>query len=194
MINDFWVTHEAICQWFSHDFVTHENYWQIASLVIQKSLFTITHALYFICHWSDFTPVSGRSSWNSCRFFTSPIWIARQSAGRLRKWCRAQERHTKRPTLFPCSLSACLLSSSAMLVRCGSPLQHHMVSTARLPLRLQANSVRNPWQQSNLFSDVTCQYQQLHSFFNNLSKLTTKQLSKLHINDLLWGDSTIKGQ
>ena len=31
----------AICQWFW-------NYWQIASLVTQTSLFTVTHALFFI--------------------------------------------------------------------------------------------------------------------------------------------------
>ena len=39
--NDFGVTCEAIC------LVTRENYWQIASLVTQKSLFTVTHALFF---------------------------------------------------------------------------------------------------------------------------------------------------
>ena len=33
---------------FTRDFVTHENHWQIASLVTQKSLFTVTHALFFI--------------------------------------------------------------------------------------------------------------------------------------------------
>ena len=35
---------------FANDFqiVTRENYWQIASLVTQKSLFTVTHALFFI--------------------------------------------------------------------------------------------------------------------------------------------------
>ena len=34
---------------FTRDFVTRENHWQIASLVTQKSLFTvITHALFFI--------------------------------------------------------------------------------------------------------------------------------------------------
>ena len=32
---------------FTRDFVTRENYWQIASLVTQKSLFTVTHALFF---------------------------------------------------------------------------------------------------------------------------------------------------
>ena len=40
---------------FTRDFVTRENYWQIASLVTQKSLFTVTHALFFISpllmHW-----------------------------------------------------------------------------------------------------------------------------------------------
>ena len=33
---------------FTRDFVTRENLWQIFSLVTQKSLFTITHALFFI--------------------------------------------------------------------------------------------------------------------------------------------------
>ena len=33
---------------FTRDFVTRENHWQIASLVTQKSLFTVTHALFFI--------------------------------------------------------------------------------------------------------------------------------------------------
>ena len=33
---------------FTRDFVTRENHWQIASLVTQKSLFTATHALFFI--------------------------------------------------------------------------------------------------------------------------------------------------
>ena len=35
---------------FTRDFVTRENYWQIASLVTQKSLFTVTHALFFISY------------------------------------------------------------------------------------------------------------------------------------------------
>ena len=42
MNNKFWVTHEAIWQWF------RDNYWQIASLVTQKSLFMVTQALFFI--------------------------------------------------------------------------------------------------------------------------------------------------
>ena len=33
---------------FTRDFVTRENHWQIASLVTQKSLITVTHALFFI--------------------------------------------------------------------------------------------------------------------------------------------------
>ena len=37
--NDFCVTRDAICEW---------NLWQIASLVTQKSLFMVTHALFFI--------------------------------------------------------------------------------------------------------------------------------------------------
>ena len=33
---------------FTRDFVTCENYWQITPLVTKKSLFTVTHALFFI--------------------------------------------------------------------------------------------------------------------------------------------------
>ena len=33
---------------FTRDFVTRENYWQIASLVTQKSLCMVNHALFFI--------------------------------------------------------------------------------------------------------------------------------------------------
>ena len=33
---------------FTRDFVTRENQWQITPLVTQKSLFTVTHALFFI--------------------------------------------------------------------------------------------------------------------------------------------------
>ena len=33
---------------FTRDFVTRENYWQIASLVTQESLFMVTHALFFM--------------------------------------------------------------------------------------------------------------------------------------------------
>ena len=33
---------------FTSDFVTRENHWQSGSLVTQKSLFTVTHALFFI--------------------------------------------------------------------------------------------------------------------------------------------------
>ena len=37
---------------FTRDFVTNQNYRQIASLVTQVSLFTVTHALFFISpHW-----------------------------------------------------------------------------------------------------------------------------------------------
>ena len=32
---------------FTSDLVTRENYWQIASLVTEKSLFTATHALFY---------------------------------------------------------------------------------------------------------------------------------------------------
>ena len=33
---------------FTRDFVTRENHCRIASLVTKKSLFTVTHALFFI--------------------------------------------------------------------------------------------------------------------------------------------------
>ena len=33
---------------FTRDFVTRENHWQITPLVTKKSLFTVTHALFFI--------------------------------------------------------------------------------------------------------------------------------------------------
>ena len=41
---------------FTRDFVTRENHWQITPLVTKKSLFTVTHALFFIyplCHVHD---------------------------------------------------------------------------------------------------------------------------------------------
>ena len=34
---------------FTRDFVTRENHWQITPVVTKKSLFTVTHALFFIC-------------------------------------------------------------------------------------------------------------------------------------------------
>ena len=53
MNSDFWVTRDVICRWFfTCDFVTHENHWQIAPLVTQKSLFMVTHALF--CIWEFF--------------------------------------------------------------------------------------------------------------------------------------------
>ena len=41
---------------FTRDFVTRENYWQFASLVTQKSLFTVTHALFFIACGNSLLP------------------------------------------------------------------------------------------------------------------------------------------
>ena len=35
---------------FTRDFVTRENYWQIALLVTQKSLFTVTNVLFYFLH------------------------------------------------------------------------------------------------------------------------------------------------
>ena len=36
---------------FTRDFVTRENYWQIASLMTQKSLFTVTCIILYIYHF-----------------------------------------------------------------------------------------------------------------------------------------------
>ena len=46
--NDFFVTSEAIRQWFSR--VTNENHCRIASLVTKKSLFTVTNVLFYFLH------------------------------------------------------------------------------------------------------------------------------------------------
>ena len=52
MNNDFWGHSWGDSPMiFTRDFVTRENHWQIASLVTQKSLFTVTHALFFISWW-----------------------------------------------------------------------------------------------------------------------------------------------
>ena len=49
--NDFWVTSEAICQYFfKSDEVKSGNHWQIASRVTQKSLFTVTNVLFYFLH------------------------------------------------------------------------------------------------------------------------------------------------
>ena len=37
---------------FTRDFVTRENYWQIASLVTQKSLSTVIHVLFFMYRYA----------------------------------------------------------------------------------------------------------------------------------------------
>ena len=52
--NDFLVTREVICQWFSlvtssHE-VTSENHWQITTRVTKKSLFTVTNVLFYFLH------------------------------------------------------------------------------------------------------------------------------------------------
>ena len=55
---------------FTRDFVTRENHWQIASLVTQKSLFTVTHALFFISTQSEdllvVSDLTTRDSEHSC--------------------------------------------------------------------------------------------------------------------------------
>ena len=53
------------------DFITRENIWQIASLVTPKSLFTVTHALFFI------SPV--HSKWRYCS-------LAQSHQHQLHRW------------------------------------------------------------------------------------------------------------
>ena len=45
----------------TRDFVTRENLWQIAPLVTQKSLFTVTHALFFISKMTLMEWTAGKS-------------------------------------------------------------------------------------------------------------------------------------
>ena len=68
--NDFWVTSEAICQWFS--LVTSENHWQIASLVTQKSLFTVTNVLFYFLH-AILCPGTNNSAKNHHRSLISQL-------------------------------------------------------------------------------------------------------------------------
>ena len=67
---------------FTRDFVTRENYWQIASLVTQKSLFTVTHALLLISCMIDrgsTLRVIHRYTYffmSSHKYITIPIYIS----------------------------------------------------------------------------------------------------------------------
>ena len=68
MNNDFWVIRDAICQWFftsyeNRDFVTRENYCQVASRVTQKALFTVTKLLFyfFTCYPMSWTYNSAKT-------------------------------------------------------------------------------------------------------------------------------------
>ena len=61
---------------------THENYWQIASLVTQKSLFMVTHALFYIsCPWdkSNSTGSAGyqhkHELWQGCQHLGNTKFI-----------------------------------------------------------------------------------------------------------------------
>ena len=100
---------------FTRDFVTRENHWQIASLVTQKSLFTVTHALFFIScmkinlDWkcrlqnvgnfvlasvyqpTTFTPSSNGSIFRVtgplCGEFTGHRWIPLAKASDAELWC-----------------------------------------------------------------------------------------------------------
>ena len=49
MNNDFWGhSWGHLPMIFTRDFITRENLWQITPLLTQKSLFMVTHALFFI--------------------------------------------------------------------------------------------------------------------------------------------------
>ena len=61
-MSDQWFFCEIVCSghkisWcdlpmiFIRDFITHEKHWQIISHVIKKSLFMVTHALFYISHY-----------------------------------------------------------------------------------------------------------------------------------------------
>ena len=64
--NDFLVTSEVICQWFSR-FVTSENHWKITSRVTKKSLFTVTNVLLYYMYWTH------HSATNKHRSLISPL-------------------------------------------------------------------------------------------------------------------------
>ena len=72
--NEFWVTSEAICQKFSRVTVTSENYWQIASRVTQKSLFTVTNVLFYFLHAIS-CPWTHNSAKNNDRLPISLLWL-----------------------------------------------------------------------------------------------------------------------
>ena len=108
---------------FTRDFVTRENYWQIASLVTQKSLFTVTHALFFISslcrliwrHWTNKMLV---------RYMLPSVCL------RLRLFSQLSFIQYKGLCVFS------LPNSPVMIVRmCTLPYHHHQIgSMNRWPL------------------------------------------------------------
>ena len=68
---------------FTRDFVTRENYWQIASLVTQKSLFTVTNALFFISNELDIIiHVTAPQLSGDCDVISNWLWRHQQNENR----------------------------------------------------------------------------------------------------------------
>ena len=67
---------------FTSDEVTSENYWQIASRVTQKLLFTITNVLFYLLHviWCPWTQNSAKKQFSVADFATvakdRPFWFS----------------------------------------------------------------------------------------------------------------------
>ena len=75
MNNDFGFTSEAICQY----------YWQIASRVTQKSLFTVTNVLFYFLH-AILCPWTHNSTKNNYQLLISPLSL-RIAISDLALWC-----------------------------------------------------------------------------------------------------------
>ena len=96
---------------------TRENYWQIASLMTQKSLFTVTHALFFIS-----------CTINTMATVVQVTHTARASAAMLLTWfswnimVSAPEQLIKIYPLkpFDCSIKTCLYIDRLVHERCNS--------------------------------------------------------------------------
>ena len=74
---------------FNRDFVTRENHWQIASLVTQKALFLVTHALFFIP-----PPYS-------MYFIAIVVRTCKHNINKIRRWRYQGAQKTKFPTMQP---------------------------------------------------------------------------------------------
>ena len=90
---------------FANDFyeVTRENHWQIASLVTQNSLFTVTHALFFISLRNLFA-----RRWFQIHFW--PDVVIKNVGLDLSKFC-----DSSRVNINICAIKACQPSSNPQL-------------------------------------------------------------------------------